>query len=55
MSEKDVIVVTTPNLPEYEMVNVLGADFETADVLNGTPVFSVYRTAVIAKPIEKKE
>lgn len=34
---------------------VLAADFETADILNGTAtVFSVYGTAVIAKPIEKK-
>jgi uncharacterized protein YbjQ (UPF0145 family) len=35
---------------------VLSVDFETADILQGTAtVFSVYGTAVIAKPIEKKE
>jgi uncharacterized protein YbjQ (UPF0145 family) len=35
---------------------VLSADFETADILNGTAtVFSVYGTAVIAKPMEKRE
>jgi uncharacterized protein YbjQ (UPF0145 family) len=112
----EVIVVTTPNLPGYDIVKVLGTvhgltvrtrgvggkfvagiegvfggevtaytsecekaraesmgrlienarrvganavlsvDFETADVLQGTAtVFSVYGTAVIAKPVEKKE
>jgi uncharacterized protein YbjQ (UPF0145 family) len=112
----EVIVVTTPNLPGYDIVKVLGAvhgltvrtrgvggkifagiegifggevtaytsecekarqeslnrlienarriganavlsvDFETADILQGTAtVFSAYGTAVIAKPIEKKE
>jgi len=31
-------------------------DFETSDILQGTAtVFSVYGTAVIAKPKEKKE
>jgi len=116
MSEKEIIVVTTPQLPGYELVKVLGAvhgltvrtrgvggkifagiegvfggevtaytsecekarreslnrlienakrmganavvgaDFETADILQGTAtVFSVYGTAVIAKPIERKE
>lgn len=116
MTEKEIIVVTTPNLPGYEIVKVLGTihgltvrtrgvggklvagiegilggevtaytsecekarqeslnrlienakkiganavlsvDFETAEVLNGTAtVFSVYGTAVVAKPIEKKE
>ena len=116
MSDKDIIVVTTPTLPGYEIVKVLGtihgltvrtrgfggklvagiegilggevtaytsecekarkeslvrlvenarrlganavisADFETADILNGTAtVFSVYGTAVTAKPIERKE
>jgi uncharacterized protein YbjQ (UPF0145 family) len=35
---------------------ILSVDFETADILNGTAtVFSAYGTAVIAKPIEKKE
>jgi len=35
---------------------VLSVDFETADILQGTAtVFSAYGTAVIAKPIEKKE
>jgi len=34
----------------------LSLDFETADILQGTAtVFSAYGTAVIAKPIEKKE
>lgn len=116
MSEKDIIVVTTPNLPGYEIVKVFGAihgltvrtrgvggklvagiegilggevtaytsecekarreslsrlvedarriganailsvDFETADILNGTAtVFSAYGTAVVVKPVEKKE
>jgi uncharacterized protein YbjQ (UPF0145 family) len=116
LTEKEIIVVTTPNLPGYEIVKVLGTihgltvrtrgvggklvagiegilggevtaytsecekarqeslnrlienakkiganavlsvDFETAEVLNGTAtVFSVYGTAVVAKPIEKKE
>ena len=116
MSEKEIIVVTTPNLPGYEIVKVLGTihgltvrtrgvggklvagiegilggevtaytsecekarkeslnrlvenakgiganavlsvDFETAEVLNGTAtVFSAYGTAVIAKPIERRE
>lgn len=35
---------------------ILSVDFETADILQGTAtVFSAYGTAVIAKPIEKKE
>jgi uncharacterized protein YbjQ (UPF0145 family) len=35
---------------------VVGVDFETADILQGTAtVFSAYGTAVIAKPNEKKE
>jgi uncharacterized protein YbjQ (UPF0145 family) len=35
---------------------VIGADFETSDILQGTAtVFAAYGTAVIAKPIEKKE
>ena len=112
----EVMVVTTPNLPGYDIVKVLGAvhgltvrtrgvggkfvagiegifggevtaytsecekarresldrlvenarriganailsvDFETADILQGTAtVFSAYGTAVIAKPIEKRE
>ena len=35
---------------------VLSVDFETAYILQGTAtVFSAYGTAVIAKPIEKKE
>lgn len=34
---------------------VIGADFETSDILNGTAtVFAAYGTAVIAKPREKK-
>ncbi len=33
---------------------VIGADFETSDILNGTAtVFSAYGTAVIIKPEEK--
>jgi len=35
---------------------VLSVDFETADILQGTAtVFSVYGTAVIAKPKKKEE
>jgi len=116
MSEKEIIVVTTPDLPGYEIVKVLGAihgltvrtrgvggkfvagiegifggevttytsecekarresmnrlienakriganaiisvDFETSDILQGTAtVFAAYGTAVIAKPVDKKE
>lgn len=34
---------------------VIGADFETSDILQGTAtVFSVYGTAVVIKPTEKK-
>lgn len=34
---------------------VIGADFETSDILQGTAtVFSAYGTAVIIKPVEKK-
>jgi len=116
LSEKDVIVVTTPDLPGYEIIKVLGTvhgltvrtrgvggkfvagvegifggevtsytsecekarreslnrlienakkiganavigtDFETSDILNGTAtIFAAYGTAIIAKPIEKKE
>ncbi|MEM3700712.1 MAG: YbjQ family protein [Candidatus Bathyarchaeia archaeon] len=34
---------------------VIGVDFETSDVLQGTAtVFAAYGTAVIAKPIERK-
>ncbi|MDI6847658.1 MAG: YbjQ family protein [Candidatus Bathyarchaeia archaeon] len=34
---------------------VIGADFETSDILNGTAtVFAAYGTAVIAKPTENK-
>ncbi len=34
---------------------IIGADFETSDILQGTAtVFSAYGTAVIVKPIEKK-
>ncbi|MEM3627420.1 MAG: YbjQ family protein [Candidatus Bathyarchaeia archaeon] len=116
MSGKEIIVVTTPQLPGYEVVKVLGVvhgltvrtrgvggkfvagvqgifggevtaytsecekakrealnrlienagklganaiigvDFETSDILQGTAtVFSAYGTAVIAKPIQKKE
>jgi uncharacterized protein YbjQ (UPF0145 family) len=34
---------------------IVGVDFETADILQGTAtVFSAYGTAVIAKPVEKK-
>jgi uncharacterized protein YbjQ (UPF0145 family) len=116
MNEKEIIVVTTPELPGYEIVKVLGVvhgvtvrtrgvggkfvasvqgifggevtaytsecekakrealnrlienagklganaiigvDFETSDILQGTAtVFSAYGTAVIARPIYKKE
>ncbi len=35
---------------------IIGVDFETSDILQGTAtLFSAYGTAVIAKPIEKKE
>jgi len=35
---------------------VVGADFETSDILQGTATtFSAYGTAVVIKPIEKKE
>jgi len=35
---------------------VVGADFETSDILRGTAtVFATYGTAVIVKPAEKKE
>jgi len=35
---------------------ILSADFETADILNGTAtVFSAYGTAVIARPEKKEE
>jgi len=35
---------------------VIGADFETSDILQGTAtVFAAYGTAVVAKPTEKKE
>ncbi|MEM3536391.1 MAG: YbjQ family protein [Candidatus Bathyarchaeia archaeon] len=35
---------------------VIGADFETSDILQGTAtVFAAYGTAVVVKPIEKKE
>jgi len=35
---------------------IVGADFETSDILQGTATtFSAYGTAVIIKPIEKKE
>jgi uncharacterized protein YbjQ (UPF0145 family) len=34
---------------------VIGTDFETSDILQGTAtVFAAYGTAVIVKPIEKK-
>ena len=34
---------------------VIGADFETSDILQGTAtVFSAYGTAVVIKPAEKK-
>jgi len=35
---------------------VIGADFETSDILQGTAtVFAAYGTAVIVKPVEKRE
>jgi uncharacterized protein YbjQ (UPF0145 family) len=35
---------------------VVGTDFETSDILQGTATtFSAYGTAVVIKPIEKKE
>lgn len=35
---------------------VVGADFETSDILQGTATtFSAYGTAVVIKPIEKRE
>lgn len=35
---------------------IVGADFETSDILQGTATtFSAYGTAVIIKPVEKKE
>lgn len=35
---------------------IVGADFETSDILQGTAtIFSAYGTAVIVKPVEKKE
>jgi len=35
---------------------IVGTDFETSDILQGTATtFSAYGTAVIIKPIEKKE
>jgi len=35
---------------------VVGADFETSDILQGTATtFSAYGTAVVIKPIERKE
>jgi len=35
---------------------VIGTDFETSDILNGTAtIFAAYGTAIIAKPIEKRE
>jgi uncharacterized protein YbjQ (UPF0145 family) len=34
---------------------VIGADFETSDILQGSAtVFSAYGTAVVIKPAEKK-
>jgi len=34
---------------------VIGTDFETSDVLQGTAtVFACYGTAIVAKPLEKK-
>jgi len=34
---------------------IIGADFETSDILNGTAtVFGAWGTAVVIKPIEKK-
>ena len=34
---------------------VIGADFETSDILQGSAtVFSAYGTAVVIKPVEKK-
>jgi hypothetical protein len=34
---------------------IVGVDFETSDILQGTAtVFAAYGTAVIARPIEKK-
>jgi len=35
---------------------IVGTDFETSDILQGTATtFSAYGTAVVIKPIEKKE
>jgi uncharacterized protein YbjQ (UPF0145 family) len=35
---------------------VIGVDFETSDILQGTAtVFAAYGTAVIARPLAKKE
>jgi len=35
---------------------VIGTDFETSDILQGTAtVFAAYGTAVIVKPVEKRE
>lgn len=34
---------------------IIGADFETSDILNGTAtVFGAWGTAVVVKPVEKK-
>jgi len=34
---------------------IIGTDFETSDILNGTAtVFSTWGTAVVVKPVEKK-
>ena len=33
---------------------IIGADFETSDILNGTaPIFSAWGTAVTVKPVKK--
>jgi uncharacterized protein YbjQ (UPF0145 family) len=35
---------------------IVGVDFETSDILQGTAtLFAAYGTAVIVKPVEKKE
>jgi uncharacterized protein YbjQ (UPF0145 family) len=46
----------TENASRLGVNAIVGADFETSDILQGTATtFSAYGTAVVIKPVEKKE
>jgi len=55
-ARKESLQRLTENAQKMGANAVIGADFETSDILQGTATtFSAYGTAVVIKPMEKEE